>query len=120
MSTYLRVKNWGRFQQYKDREPKWIKVDDVNALSARYSAYVYLIYRNKDLVYVGRTTRAKPRLQAHVRSGRFTGCVFQIREFEDSLVMDYVEQSLIANLRPSENRLIYREENIRRPSGVIE
>jgi len=24
--NYLRVKNWEKFQQYKDREPKWIKL----------------------------------------------------------------------------------------------
>lgn len=26
MTEYLSVKNWDEFQQYKDREPKWIKI----------------------------------------------------------------------------------------------
>lgn len=26
MTTYLRVKNWGEFQHYKDRNPPWIKL----------------------------------------------------------------------------------------------
>jgi len=51
MTTYLRVKNWGEFQHYKDRNPPWIKfhvalLDDYefNRLSDVNKAHIVLIW----------------------------------------------------------------------------
>ena len=48
---YLRVKNWGRFQQYKDRTPPWIKLHtdlldnyEFSALHDASKAHLILIW----------------------------------------------------------------------------
>ena len=49
--THLRVKNWGRFQQYKDRTPPWIKLHtdlldnyEFSALPDASKAHLILIW----------------------------------------------------------------------------
>jgi hypothetical protein len=48
---YIRIVNWEKFQQYKDREPKWIKMHrsllkdyEFNKLSDNHKAHLMLIW----------------------------------------------------------------------------
>jgi hypothetical protein len=79
MTQFLRVKNWELFQQYKDRDPKWIKVYrsllddyDFNCLTEVQQCHLQKIWLlaakidNKipaDPVWVGRRINAKSKVQ---------------------------------------------------------
>lgn len=73
----------------------------------RFLPTVYALYLGRALVYIGRTRDTRKRLQTHIRHQRhfdsFKVCVLDRPEHRS-----WLEQLLIARLRPSGNRFINR------------
>ena len=113
MDSYLTIKNWNQFQQYKDRDPKWIKLhrdilndyefDQLTEIQQNHLMKIWLLASkldNKiphDTTWIGRQIGAKSKVD--------------IKQFKKFLTKN-LQQSIFASTKRQLVRILMQSKTL--------